>query len=200
MSSNNERVRLSRCDYHLRSRNIEETSELRARLEILERLLGDHVPNFFNLTGFDRSNSNQGPLPLGNPRAQPRTIPSPDLPSHRRPQDAKNRELPGAVVESEGALAAFAEGQSLGERSAHPAFDMSSMLDQPLVFDFQTSPFGQMKQAAAGQASEFCVPIRMEHALPPQDPGHGTLVMSTSGSSKWLGHTAASEWLKDVSQ
>jgi len=121
------------------------------------------------------------------------------MPSHRRPQDVKSRELPGAVVGSEGALAAFAEGQSLREGSAHPAFDMSSMLDQPLVFDFQTSPFGQMKQAG-GQALEFSAPIRMEHALPPQDPGHGTLVMSTSGSSKWLGHTAASEWLKDVSQ
>lgn len=35
---------------------------------------------------------------------------------------------------------------------------------------------------------------------PSDEPSHGTLVMSASGRSKYLGPSAASEWLKDVCQ
>lgn len=35
---------------------------------------------------------------------------------------------------------------------------------------------------------------------PTAEPSHGTLVISQSGRSKYLGPSAASEWLKDVSQ
>jgi hypothetical protein len=36
-------------------------------------------------------------------------------------------------------------------------------------------------------------------ASPSNEPSHGTLVISASGRSKYLGPSAASEWLKDVS-
>jgi hypothetical protein len=40
---------------------------------------------------------------------------------------------------------------------------------------------------------------KQPEASPSNEPSHGTLVISASGRSKYLGPSAASEWLKDVS-
>lgn len=41
--------------------------------------------------------------------------------------------------------------------------------------------------------------VRQSIVSPPNEASHGTLVISASGRSKYLGPSAASEWLKDVS-
>lgn len=41
--------------------------------------------------------------------------------------------------------------------------------------------------------------LKQSIVSPPTEPSHGTLVISASGRSKYLGPSAASEWLKDVS-
>jgi hypothetical protein len=41
--------------------------------------------------------------------------------------------------------------------------------------------------------------VRHTVVSPPNEASHGTLVISASGRSKYLGPSAASEWLKDVS-
>lgn len=42
--------------------------------------------------------------------------------------------------------------------------------------------------------------VKQSMASPSNEPSYGTLVISSSGRSKYLGPSAASEWLKDVSQ
>lgn len=75
-------------------------------------------------------------------------------------------------------------------------FEMTTMLDQPLVFDFNTSPYNETRLPVERASS---APVRPANESSPRDLGHGTLVMSKSGaSSKYYGHTAASEWLQDV--
>lgn len=87
-------------------------------------------------------------------------------------------------------------GRNLTAGASGSAFDMTMMMDRPLVFDFNTSPYDDMAQSQQ-QADTF--PDLPARAGSPRDLGHGTLVMSKSGaSSKYYGHTAASEWLKDV--
>lgn len=41
--------------------------------------------------------------------------------------------------------------------------------------------------------------VRQSVVSPSNEASHGTLVISASGRSKYLGPSAASEWLKDVS-
>jgi hypothetical protein len=164
---------------------------------VLERLLSDHLPNFSNLIGLDHSRNDRAPRE--RPELGTSLTSSIDISSqqnHRGAASGTARESMNGHDGSAGTLAAFAGSQAMVEASTQPAFDVSIMLDQPLVFDFQTSP---TKQTHQGQTSGSSAPIRMGHATSPQDLGHGTLVMGKSGTSKWLGHTAASEWLKDVS-
>lgn len=88
---------------------------------------------------------------------------------------------------------------SNGMESALPGatFDMSALIEQPLVFDFNTSPYHGTIQTSKRVDSDHVLPI---HGNSPRDLGHGTLVISKSGaSSKYYGHTAGSEWLQDVS-
>jgi hypothetical protein len=87
---------------------------------------------------------------------------------------------------------------SNGMESALPGaiFDMSALIEQPLVFDFNTSPYHGTIQTSKRVDSDHVRPI---HGNSPRDLGNGTLVISKSGaSSKYYGHTAGSEWLQDV--
>jgi hypothetical protein len=76
---------------------------------------------------------------------------------------------------------------------------VSSSFDEPLLFDFST-PRLDKYAAPQAQSSSDDILDRSATQMPAQGLGHGTLVMSKSGaSSRYYGHTAASEWLKDVS-
>lgn len=70
---------------------------------------------------------------------------------------------------------------------------------QPLP---QAQPIGQVFNSQLPLTSPdhtFGSSIFKQTALSPNDePSHGTLVISASGRSKYLGPSAASEWLKDV--
>ena len=99
-------------------------------------------------------------------------------------------------------LIPFPSTQTVDPVNTQRTFNMSSILEQPLVFDFITSPQTNIRQPQASQISTTNVnpdPVRLGTETSPQDLGHGTLVMSKSGAaSRYFGHTAASEWLKDV--
>jgi hypothetical protein len=76
---------------------------------------------------------------------------------------------------------------------------LQETMEQPLIFDYDTpsqhAQSNHSRPSRGGGTSVF-----PDVGYSPQDLGHGTLVMSRSGAaSKYLGHTAASEWLKDVS-
>jgi hypothetical protein len=92
--------------------------------------------------------------------------------------------------------------RTVDDVQAEPTFDMSTMLEQPLVFDFDTSPQTNIQHSQRVQTFTTTTNPGLERLGPetsPQDLGHGTLVMSKSGAaSRYFGHTAASEWLKDV--
>lgn len=93
---------------------------------------------------------------------------------------------------------ALSEAEAETEQGSF-AVPVTASTEQALIFDYATSP--QYDHSSQDRL------IRREGsgAFPntdylPQDLGHGTLVMSKSGTaSKYLGHTAASEWLRDVS-
>lgn len=198
MPSCYQRVRLSPLSASLLFSNLEETIELKARLEVLERLLGDYVPNLPNTTGLDRFNNDSVPL---DEESRPKTtLANPDTMSSQGPFNSNQRgEQHKGNSGAEGALAAFAGAQTFGGGTSQTAFDMSSILDQPLIFDFNTPPQSHT-QISEGQASISMAPPRAATAALPQDLGHGTLVMNKFGATKYFGRTAASEWLKNVSQ
>jgi hypothetical protein len=173
----------------LTCRSFEETSELRERLAALERLLGDQVPNL--------SNAN-GPKPhIDQAHQEPSRMFAKSSGAMDRPSEPERE---GGHTGDEGALAAFAIAHSIGGSSSGPVFDVSSILDQPLVFDFNTTPQDHQIQVSQGQGSGSLVSLRSVPSVSPQDLAHGTLVLGKSGETKYFGHTAASEWLKNVRQ
>jgi hypothetical protein len=176
----------------LKFRNLEETSELKARLEVLERLLGDYVPNLPDLSQPVIPTIGQTPV-----HKRLRSGPTSRPLEGRANQDTANREPLAEANGVEGALAAFAGSQTLGSGSSQPTFDITSMLDQPLVFDFGTSPQLPVNHSQ-DQVTGPVAQTRAMSAISPRDLGHGTLVVSKSGETKYFGHTAGSEWLKDV--
>lgn len=99
-------------------------------------------------------------------------------------------------------LIALPSTQTANPVNSQATFNMSSILEQPLVFDFGTSPQTSIRRPQESQIPTTTVdsgPVRLGTETSPQDLGHGTLVMSKSGAaSRYFGHTAASEWLKDV--
>jgi hypothetical protein len=101
---------------------------------------------------------------------------------------------------SGGADPAAIGASTAGDNSYIPTFAVPESIEQPFNFDLGTTvPLetgSQSNHQSAGGASTSLVTEKS-----PPDLGHGTLVMSRSGaSSRYFGHTAASEWLKDVSQ
>jgi hypothetical protein len=67
-------------------------------------------------------------------------------------------------------------------------------------FDFgEPHPPSTSSGGGVGAAGAFLSPSAHAPEASPEDQSFGTLVISQSGRSKYLGPTAASEWLKDVS-
>lgn len=76
--------------------------------------------------------------------------------------------------------------------------------DQALIFDFDLPPALPIPEPTLPRASAAWNDPPLSNTISsadnvPQEQSYGTLVMSKSGGSKYYGHTAASEWLKDVS-
>lgn len=167
---------------------MEETTELKARLEALEQLLGKH--GGMPAGGLPSKREDAGPAP---PRKRVRIASASDLPN----RDTNSLQAP-PIANTE--IQAFGDdlsrNQNIAAEVSGSTFGMASMMDQPLIFDFDASPYNDMVQT---QERGCAVPVLSVQGISPRDLGHGTLVMSKSGgSSKYYGHTAASEWLKDV--
>lgn len=60
------------------------------------------------------------------------------------------------------------------------------------------SPFPTQGDTSSLAAPVGFITAQAPDDLPDNDESHGTLVVSSSGQSKYMGQTAATEWLKNV--
>ncbi|GMK58493.1 hypothetical protein CspeluHIS016_0505250 [Cutaneotrichosporon spelunceum] len=158
----------------------QESLELRSRLDVLEQILANNgidVPD-----GKKRKPSKRNPSP---PSRSALGSASPALADALQPDtDAAEPTQLSPVVET-------------------PHFPFPPAPEVPPVrFDF--SDVGPSRPAAAsaggavsGAPDAFLSPSAPADDASPEDQSFGTLVISQSGRSKYLGPTAASEWLKD---
>nr|XP_019009006.1 uncharacterized protein I206_06694 [Kwoniella pini CBS 10737]OCF47787.1 hypothetical protein I206_06694 [Kwoniella pini CBS 10737] len=79
------------------------------------------------------------------------------------------------------------------------AFPNGFLVPPDNVFQDQMHPWSQ-SYAQPSRSNQATNSVRFEDAIasPPEEQSHGTLVISHTGSSKYLGPSAASEWLKDA--
>lgn len=184
-------------------------TELRERLNMLEGLLME-VANgaplradvISSLVGRSASpdgekkdkHSDRPPRP---PRPRSRS-PTPDRPVRPTRRSASPRR-PSPTPVNEPMV------QDLAQHPG-PNGDSGPMQDSGPSSDFAPGPMIFNYDTPVASASDRSQPSPLVQPYPPQsqyqypaDEVHGTLVIGKSGRSKWLGPTAGTEWLKNVS-
>ena len=131
------------------------------------------------------------------------------------PRSSMSKEPPRPAAPQVAATTSYVASDS----TSQPRYDQSfqgpqvSMSLPPLSYSSETAQRGVNNQNPIGQQQPFndtvwtCSPVenlvdgaaRQSVVSPSNEASHGTLVISASGRSKYLGPSAASEWLKDVS-
>lgn len=176
-------------------RSADESSALKARLEALEKLLQPtagptHMPDTVSEPA--RKRVKKGVTVDPNPPVIIQTAP----------------ELPVAqAIQAGSSSYSSVNTVSTGEYAPSVYSSVRPVEQIPLRFDYEipTSPRSSPQQAALHSASSWAgitetnqvtgtAPIEAV----PLEQSYGTLVISKTGGSKYYGHTAASEWLKEV--
>jgi len=159
------------------SANENETRELRKQVDSLVELLGHH-----------------------GVRLEPRSSMSKEPPRPAVPQSASST----SYVASETISQSNYNQNFQGPQISMSLPQMSYSGDNALPIDnnqnpLEQQPFNNNVWTASPVENVAEGIVRQSVVSPSNEASHGTLVISASGRSKYLGPSAASEWLKDVS-
>ena len=146
---------------------------MRKQVDSLVELLGHHGVRL------ESKAINQDPPRTGAPQVTPNWAPSTSAPHVVADQTCLPPPLPMALPQL--GYTDDSGQNTLGHqnRPIEQPFNDSTWSNSPV----EHLPDGTFKQSIVSPSNE---------------PSHGTLVISASGRSKYLGPSAASEWLKDV--
>lgn len=163
-----------------------ETIQLRERLDALERLL------LKDNTGAAQDQERSSPLH----RSQSSSTPPPTNDRSQLPLPQSGSELPFNIEDilPDFSLAMPTPNPSVSNTTAPPELSVSQ--------DFRPVPQTQVDQIHfdfGPLASDHLAETTHQAMEAPEEQSHGTLMLTQGGRSKYLGPTAASEWLKDVS-
>jgi hypothetical protein len=159
------------------SANDNETRELRKQVDSLVELLGHHGVRLDSRSGM----SNEPPRPPAQQVPSASSYVNTELP----PQLNYDQTFQSGSTSMPLPQLGYSSGSS-----QHVVNDQDRLVQQPFDNNAWTqSPVEQIQDGI----------VRHTVVSPPNEASHGTLVISASGRSKYLGPSAASEWLKDVS-
>lgn len=179
----------------------EESLELRERLDALEHILssnGIEVPMGTKRakTSLRKRSTEPGPASASSP-AEP-DLNSGASPAHSQGKAGSPSAAPSPSDPGQGDTPYLAFPSPPNVHSVR--FDYNEPLpDQPSAVTGHGDGLSGGGDASSTSNALLLSSITLAPAASPEDQSFGTLVISHSGRSKYLGPTAASEWLKDVS-
>lgn len=158
-------------------------SELRARLATVENFLQAAAGGAVSLESLSGLVASPGPNATGQ---------------SDEPQRKRTRRSP-SVPQVDNSVSSLVSPPAGGTQPAVEYHDTTN--EEPYI---PASPVGPSSvhfnyDTPVGLPSSNSMQQHVVENNPLDDESHGTLVITRSGRSKWLGPTAGTEWLKDVS-